>query len=148
MANVELNASITTFNDRLHAERAFKGAAGVAKTIGLYTNTETLGYGIFLYQRTILAPNGRALDEDRLLLSLTPLTSFHTNAGLRRKYLDSSGLPADLMKAAFTEPGTNPNLPPIIIDGDGNTHLLEHRKSQGQGFLWYKFNSGPSSKAA
>lgn len=147
MSEIKLHVSTAAFNNPLHSEKAYRYAGGSAKLISQFTQRETLGFGIFLYQRTILSPAGTALEEDHLLLTLTPAGAVHTNNSLRRSYLSSPGLPTDLVHSVFTEPGTNPNLPPPVIDRQGQIHLLQLAKSRGQGYLWYTLNYRRSKAA-
>lgn len=100
MPEIQLRARTAAFSSKLSAEAAFNSYGGTAKIISLYSSAES-GYGIYLYERTILGPNGRAADEDRLLLTLTPINSPYVSEGLKRAYLNSKGLPSDLMEARF-----------------------------------------------
>lgn len=146
MSEIKLRAITAAFNNPLDSEKAYRDAGGKATLISQYTQRETIGFGIFLYLRTILSATGTAIDEDRLLLTLTPDTAGYTNHSLHRSYLSSPGLPAELVHSVFTLPGTNLNLPPPVIDRQGQIHLLQLTKSRGQGYLWYNLNYG--SKAA
>lgn len=145
MHEVKLSRQSVVFDNQLLSDKAYNQMAGKAKIINLFTPSESSGFGIFLYTRTILSPGSRAVQQDGLILSYTSCDSTYTSNSLNHSYLSSPALPIDIFNDAVLN---NPNHPPAIVDCLGFIHLLQLRKSQGQGYIWYLLNSGPYFKAA
>lgn len=145
MNEVRLSRQSVVFEDQRLADKAFTEMTRKAKIINLFSSSESSGFGIYLYNRTILSPGNRAVQQDGLILSYTSQDSSYTKNSLNEKYLSSSCLPLDISNDAVL---SNPNHPPAIIDSLGLIHLLQLRRNQGQGYIWYLLNSGTFFKAA
>ncbi len=145
MNEARLSRQSVVFEHQRLADKAFTEMTRKAKIISLFSSSESSGFGIYLYNRTILSPGSRAVQQDGLILSYTSCDSTYTSNSLNHSYLSSPALPIDIFNDAVLN---NPNHPPAIVDCLGFIHLLQLRKSQGQGYIWYLLNSGPYFKAA
>lgn len=145
MSEVKLHIFSAVFENLPSSEDAYNQISGRAKIVNLFAPSENQGFGICLYERTVLTPSSRAVQKDGILLSFTPPHSSYINESLRKNYLSSRGLPLDIFNEAVTR---NANHPPAIVDSQGFVHLLQLRRSQGYGYVWYLLNSNSRFKAA